>query len=89
MYSRKQTELKMAYSYLTISLLLGTLQGITALIDTSNYKILIDRKGGDYTFWNAQCKGKLNFHQRLLMKIKLRTFVRWKLQIELKKRFLN
>ena len=63
MHSRKQTELKMACSYLTISLLLGTLQGITALIDTSNYKILIDRKGGDFAFWNVQCKGKLNLHQ--------------------------
>ena len=79
----------MAYSYLTITLMLGTLQGITAPIDTSNYKILIDRKGGDFAFWNAQCKGKLHFHQRLLMKNKLRTSVRWKLQIEEKERFLN
>ena len=89
MYSRKQTELKMAYSYLTISLLLGTLQGITALIDTSNYKILIDNKGGDNTFWEAQCRGEMNFHPVLLIKNILRTLVRWKLQIEEKERIFK
>ena len=43
-------------------LLLGSLQGITAFIDTSNYKILFDRKDGDVAYWDTQCRGQLNLH---------------------------
>ena len=39
--SRTEAEMNMVY---TILLLLGILQSITGFIDTSNYKILIDRK---------------------------------------------
>ena len=46
------------YALLAICTLLGGLQGITASIDTSNYKILIDRRADNFTYWEAQCRGE-------------------------------
>ena len=53
------SSLKIMYAILAIYTLLGALQVITAFIDTSNYKILIDQGEGNFTYWDAQCRGKL------------------------------
>ena len=52
--------LKMMYPLFAICTLLGTLDVVAGLIDTSNYKILVDQKGGNFTFWDAKCKGEMN-----------------------------
>ena len=52
--------LKMMYPLFTICALLETLHAVTGLIGTSNYKILIDQKGGNVTHWDAKCKGEQN-----------------------------
>ena len=50
----------MMYPLFAICTLLGTLDVVAGLIDTSNYKILVDQKGGNFTFWDAKCKGEMS-----------------------------
>ena len=54
-------ELKMKYTLLTIFLLFGTIQTAKDIFDTSNYRRLRDVIGANFTFWDAQCRGELNF----------------------------
>ena len=54
-----KTELKTMHALLAICTLLGALQAITAFIDTSNYKILVDRRQENSTYWEAQCRGEM------------------------------
>ena len=52
-----EAELRVMLTVFAICTLLGSLQVITAFIDTSNYKILFDRKNGDVAYWDTQCRG--------------------------------
>ena len=56
----------MAYTILISCCLLATLQVINCDIDTSHYKILIDRKEGNFDYWNKKCNGKPSFDHVVL-----------------------
>ena len=60
---RKELELKMIHTLLMVFTLLGTLQFSHATIrfDTSDYKILTDRRGGNFSYYAAKCRGELDF----------------------------
>ena len=51
----------MKYTLLAIFLLFGTIQAVTNVFDTSNYRRLHDLIEANFTFWDAQCRGELNF----------------------------
>ena len=39
--------------------MLGTLHVTMGFIDTSNYRILVDSRAGDFAYWDTQCAGEL------------------------------
>ena len=52
--------LKMMSPLFAICTLLGTLEVVAGLIDTSKYKILFDHKKGTANYWDRKCKGEMN-----------------------------
>ena len=78
MFSRREElELKMIKNLLMVFTLLGTLQFIVPVIsqltdatirfDTSDYKILTERRGGNFSYYAAKCRGALGFIQYQLL----------------------
>ena len=76
MFSRRtEFELKMTHILLVAYILFGSLQiGLAQVIscayitctedikfNTSNYRILSDRRGGNFSYYEAKCRGKVIF----------------------------
>ena len=55
-----KTELKIMHVLIAICTLLVGVEVSRAFIDTSNYKIIIDQRRENFTYWDAQCRGELN-----------------------------
>ena len=51
----------MAYGLLVFCLVFGSQQVVTGLFHTSNYRVLNDSMGGNFSYFAAKCTGKLNF----------------------------
>ena len=51
----------MAYRLLVFCLVFGAQQVVTGLFHTSNYRVLNDSMGGNFSYFAAKCTGKLNF----------------------------
>ena len=52
-------ELKMKYIILAIFPLFGTIQAVTNVFDTGNYRRLHDVIGANFTIWDAKCRGEI------------------------------
>ena len=55
----------MKYTLLAIFLLFGTIQAVTEIFDTGNYRRLKDAIGENFTFWDAKCRGELKIFQQI------------------------
>ena len=51
----------MIHRLLVIYLMFGAQHLVTGLFHTSNYRVLSDSIGGNFSYYAAKCTGKLNF----------------------------